>query len=173
MSLEGKRVIVLAEDMYEDPELWYPYYRLLEEGAEVTIVGPEAKTYESKYGFPVSAKVAAEEVNAGDYDGVVIPGGYAPDYLRRYPAVLDLVRAIHEKGGLVAWICHAAWVPISAGIVKGRRGTCVSAVKDDLINAGATYLDEKVVVDGNFVSSRTPADLPAFLPAIIDVLKRQ
>lgn len=170
MSLNGKRIVVLAEDMYEDPELWYPYYRLLEEGAEVILVGPEAKTYESKHGYPAKADKAAAEVRVQDVDAVVVPGGFAPDRLRRYPAVLDLVRGVFEKGGVVAMICHAAWVPISAGIVKGKRATCVSAIKDDLINAGATYVDEAVVVDGNLVSSRTPADLPAFMPAIIAAL---
>jgi len=170
MSLNGKRIVVLAEDMYEDPELWYPYYRLLEEGAEVILVGPEAKTYESKHGYPAKADKAAVDVRVEDVDAVVVPGGFAPDRLRRYPAVLDLVRGVSERGGVVAMICHAAWVPISAGIVKGKRATCVSAIKDDLINAGATYVDEAVVVDGNLISSRTPADLPAFMPAIIAAL---
>ncbi len=170
MSLNGKRIVVLAEDMYEDPELWYPYYRLLEEGAEVILVGPEAKTYESKHGYPAKAERAAADVRVEDVDAVVVPGGFAPDRLRRYPAVLDLVRGVFEKGGVVAMICHAAWVPISAGILKGKRATCVSAIKDDLINAGATYVDEAVVVDGNLISSRTPADLPAFMPAIIAAL---
>ena len=160
MSLQGKKIVVLAEDMYEDPELWYPYYRLLEAGAEVTLVGPEAKTYKSKVGYPVTAEKAARDVSAADFDGIVVPGGFAPDKLRRYDAVLDLVRGIHEKGGMVAAICHAAWVPISARIMRGKRATCVSAIKDDLINAGAEYVDEAVVVDGNLVTSRTPADLP-------------
>jgi protease I len=167
MSLEGKRIAVLAEDLYEDQELWYPYYRLLEAGAEVQIVGPEAKVYKSKHGYPATAAVAAKDVSADDFDGVVVPGGFAPDRLRRYQAVLDLVRGVFEKGGVVAAICHAAWVPISAGIMKGKKATCVSAIKDDMINAGATYLDQEVVVDGNLVTSRTPRDLPAFLPAII------
>ncbi len=171
MSLEGKRVAVLAEDLYEDPELWYPYYRLLEAGAEVQIVGPEAKVYQSKHGYPAKAEVAASDVSADDFDAVVVPGGFASDRLRRYPAVLDLVRGIFEKGGVVAAICHAAWVPISAGIMKGKRATCVSAIKDDLINAGATYLDQEVVVDGNLITSRTPRDLPAFMPPIIAALE--
>ncbi len=170
MSLKGKRVAILAEDLYEDPELWYPYYRLLEEGAEVRIVGPRVKVYESKHGYPVQVDVAASEAHAGDFDAVVVPGGYAPDKLRRYAAVLALVKGVFDKGGVVAAICHAAWVPISAGIMKGKRATCVSAIKDDLINAGATYLDQEVVVDGKLVTSRTPADLPAFLPAIIAAL---
>ena len=165
MSLEGKRIAILVEDMYEDPELWYPYYRLKEAGASVTLVGPQVKTYESKHGYPAKADIAAESVSAADFDGVVVPGGFAPDRLRRYPAILELVRGIFAKGGLVAAICHAAWVPISAGIMKGKRATCVSAIKDDLINAGATYLDAEVLV-----TSRTPADLPAFMPAIIQFL---
>lgn len=173
MTLKGTRIAILAEDMYEDPELWYPYFRLLEEGAEVRIVGPEAQVYKSKCGYPAKAEVAAAEVSAVDFDGVVVPGGFAPDRLRRYPAVLDLVRGVHNKGGLVAAICHAAWVPISAGIMRGKRATCVSAIKDDLVNAGALYVDQAVVVDGNLVTSRTPSDLPAFLPAIIAVLKAQ
>ena len=171
MSLEGKRVAVLAEDLYEDPELWYPYYRLPEAGAEVRIIGPEAKVYESMHGYPVEAEASASGVSAEDFDAVVVPGGYAPDRLRRYPAVLNLLRGIYEKGGVVAAICHGGWVPISAGIMKGKRATCVSAIKDDLINAGATYLDQEVVVDSNLVTSRTPRDLPAFLPAIIAALE--
>jgi protease I len=114
---------------------------------------------------------AAADVSADDFDAVIVPGGYAPDKLRRYPAVLDLVRGVFEQGRVVAMICHAAWVPISAGILKGRTATCVPTIKDDLINAGATYVDQKVVVDGNLISSRRPADLPAFCRAIIAGLK--
>lgn len=171
MSLEGKRVAILAENLYEDPELWYPLYRLLEAGAEVQIVGPEAKVYESKHGYPVRAGVSASDVSAKDFDAVVVPGGFAPDLLRRHSAVLDLVRGIFDKGGVVAAICHAAWVPISAGIMRGKRATCVGAIRDDLINAGATYSDQEVVVDGNLITSRSPRDLPAFLPAIIAALE--
>ena len=172
MSLKGKRIAILAEDMYEELELWYPYYRLVEEGAEVKIIGPEDKEYHSKYGYPVQADLSANKVKADDFDGVVIPGGFSPDRLRRYPAILNLVRGVFEKGGVVASICHGAWVLISAGIMKGKRATCVSAIKDDLINAGATYLDQEVVIDGNLVTSRTPQDLPSFLPAIITALKK-
>lgn len=172
MSLKGKRIAILAEDIYEDLELWYPYYRLVEEGAEVKIIGPEAKEYQSKHGYPVQAGFAVDKVKVDDFDGVMVPGGFAPDRLRRYSAVLNLVRGVFEKGGVVASICHGAWVLISAGIMKGKRATCVSAIKDDLINAGATYLDQEVVVDGNLVTSRTPQDLPAYLPAIITALKK-
>jgi len=171
MSLTGKRVAILVEDLYEDPELWYPYYRLQEAGAEVVLVGPEVKTYASKHGYEARAQIAAAQVTAKEFDGIVIPGGFAPDRLRRYEAILNLVRGIYEKGGVVAAICHAAWVPISAGILKGKQATCVSAIKDDLINAGATYIDQAVVIDGNLITSRTPSDLPAFLPAIIKALE--
>ena len=172
MSLKGKRIAILAEDMYDELELWYPYYRLVEEGAEVKIIGPEVKEYQSKRGYPVQAEFTADKVKADDFDGVVVPGGFAPDRLRRYFAVLNLVRGVFEKGGVVASICHGAWVLISAGIMKGKRATCVSAIKDDLINAGATYLDQEVVVDGSLVTSRTPQDLSSYLPAIITALKK-
>jgi protease I len=172
MSLEGKRIAVLAEDMYEDPELWYPYYRLLEAGAEVQLVGPEAKVYESKHGYPAKADIPASEVTADDFDAVVVPGGFAPDRLRRYQSILDLVRGVYEKGGVVGAICHAGWVPISAGILKGRRATSVSAIKDDMVNAGVDWVDEAVVVDENLVTSRTPRDLPAFLPALIEAIEK-
>ena len=170
MSIKDKRIAILAEDMYEDPELWYPYYRLLEAGAQVTLVGPEVKTYASKHGYPVQTQLAARDARVADYDAVIVPGGFAPDRLRRYAEILNLVRGVFEKGGIVGAICHAAWVPISAGIMRGKRATCVAAIKDDLVNAGATYVDEAAVVDGNLVTSRTPADLPHWLPAIIAAL---
>jgi protease I len=172
MELTGKRVAVLAEELYEDLELWYPALRLREAGAEVKVIGSgSATTYHSKHGYAVTQDAAAADVSADDFDALVVPGGYAPDKLRRYPAVLDLVREVFEQGKVVAMICHAAWVPISAGILKGRTATCVTAIKDDLINAGATYVDQEVVVDDNLVSSRRPPDLPAFCRAIIAGLK--
>jgi protease I len=170
MRLTGKRIAILVEEMYEDPELWYPYYRLQEEGALVRLVGPEKKAYDSKHGYPAPADVAARDVNADDFDAVVVPGGFAPDRLRRYEEVLALVRGVFAKGGVVAAICHAGWVPISAGILRGKRATCVAAIKDDMINAGVLYFDLPVVVDGNLVTSRTPADLPAFMPAVIEAI---
>ncbi len=172
MRLKGKKVAVLAEEIYQEMELWVPYYRLKEEGADVKIVAPEKKTYNSKLGYPVNADVAAADVSAKDFDGVVIPGGYAPDMLRRYPAILSLVRDCFNQGKPVAAICHAGWVPASAGILKGKKATCFFAIKDDLINAGAKYVDEEVVVDGNLITSRTPADLPAFCRELVKALEK-
>ncbi len=171
MELSGKKVAVLAEDSYENLELWYPVMRMREAGAAVTIVGPKAgETYKSKEGFPAIADASMDDVRAADFDAVIVPGGYAPDKMRRYPAMLRLVKDAFEQGKIVASICHAAWVPISAGIVRGKTMTCVSAVKDDVINAGAHYVDKEVVVDGNLISSRTPPDLPAFCREIIKAL---
>jgi protease I len=171
MNLTGKRVAILAENNYQDLELWYPLLRLREAGAEVKVIGTgSAKTYTSKRGYPVTVDAAAHEVEAADFDAVIVPGGYAPDLMRRYEAVLALVRDAHQQGKVVAAICHAGWVLISAGILKGRKVTCVSAIKDDVINAGATYVDQEVVQDGNVITSRVPTDLPAFCRTIIAAL---
>ncbi len=170
MELEGKRVLILADDIYEDMELWYPKIRLTEAGAEVVVAGVEKRTYHGKHGYPVEADGKISDYKPEDFDCVVVPGGYAPDRLRRSKAVLDFVRKMHEGGKVVAAICHAAWVPISAGIVKGKTMTCFSAIKDDLVNAGAKFVDKSVVVDGAMVTSRTPDDLPDFLRAIIGLL---
>jgi len=172
MELKDKRIAILAEDLYQDLELWYPLLRMREAGAEVVVVGmPGVEEYHSKYGYPVKVDVAADAVSADDFDAVIVPGGYAPDRMRRHQPTLDLVRSVFQRGGIVAFICHGAWVPISAGIVKGKRATCFFAIKDDLINAGATYVDAEVVQDGNLISSRIPQDLPAFCRAIIAALK--
>ena len=168
--LNGRKVAVLAEDLYEDLELWYPLLRLREEGAQVIIAGTGKERYTGKNGYPVTVDTDAGSLSANDLDAVIVPGGYAPDKLRRYPEVLDLVREIDKQGKIVAAICHAAWVPISAGIMKGRRATCFHAIKDDVINAGADYVDAEVVRDGNLITSRQPSDLGAFCREIIAAL---
>ncbi|HEU5220148.1 MAG TPA: type 1 glutamine amidotransferase domain-containing protein [Gemmatimonadales bacterium] len=168
--LTGKRILLFAAALYEDLELWYPKIRLEEEGAACTVAGLGEKTYLGKHGYPVTPDITMDEVDADGYDALVIPGGFAPDKLRRYPKVLAITRTIFGAGKPVAFICHAGWVPISAGIVRGRRGTSVDAIKDDLVNAGMLWENQPVVVDGNMITSRTPADLPHFCKAIIATL---
>jgi protease I len=171
MKLEGKRIAVLAENLYQELELWYPVLRMREEGAIVVIVGTgSASTYTSKHGYPVSVDVAAGDVSPDDFDAVIVPGGYGPDLLRRYDSILSLVKGIHDQGKIVAAICHAGWVLASAEVLNGKTVTSVSAIKDDLIHAGATWVDQEVVVDGNLITSRLPADLPAFCREIIAAL---
>ncbi len=171
MSTANKRIAVLAENNYEDQELWYPYYRLKEAGAEVIIVAPEAgKTYTSKHGYPATSDIASREAHASDFDGIVVPGGFAPDRMRRDPELRRFVSEINAQQKLIAAICHAGWMLISARILHGRTVTSVEAIRDDMENAGATWVNEAVVVDNNLVTSRTPPDLPVFLPAIITVL---
>jgi protease I len=167
--LSGRRAAVMAGPLFEDAEAIYPYYRLQEAGAEVTVVGLEAGTVTGKKGMDLEVDVAAADVSADDFDLLVIAGGFGPDKLRTDEGVLSLVRGLHEQDKPIAFICHAGWVPVSAGIVSGRRVTSVPAIKDDLVNAGADWQDAEVVVDGNFVSSRRPPDLPAFMRATIEV----
>ena len=174
MELTGKRVAVLAENMYQDLELWYPLLRLREAGAETFVVGSgSASSYTSKVGYPVQVDRVADEVQAAEVDAVVIPGGYAPDLMRRYPAMVGLVREAFQQGKVVAAICHAGWMQASADVVRGKKATCFFAIKDDLINAGAEYVDAEVVRDGNLITSRVPGDLPAFCRAIIAALLEQ
>jgi protease I len=171
MPLSGIRVLFFAAPLYEDLELWYPKIRLEEEGATTVVAGLGEPTYQGKRGYPVTPDTTVDQVRAGDFDALVIPGGYAPDILRRHEPVLRITREIFAAGKPVAFICHAGWVPISAGILKGRRGTSVRAIRDDLVNAGLKWEDSPVVVDGNLISSRTPADLPQFCKAIIAALR--
>jgi protease I len=170
MALTGKTVLIFAANWYEDLELWYPKIRLEEEGATTVVAGLGEKSYHGKRGYPLTPDTSVDELESRDFDGLVIPGGYAPDILRRSAKVLSLTREIFEAGKPVAFICHAGWVPISAGIVRGRRGTSVGAIRDDLVNAGMHWEDASVVVDGNLISSRTPADLPQFMKALIRAL---
>jgi protease I len=172
MELAGKRIAILVEDLYNEFEFWYPYYRMKEAGAMVTVVGNGAKEYHSKNHLPAPGGVSAETVTFADFDGVIVPGGYAPDRMRRSQPMLKFVRDCFQGGKVVAAICHAGWVLVSAGILKGKTATCVSSIKDDVANAGAKYVDQEVVRDGNLITSRTPDDLPAFCRAIIQSLGR-
>ena len=171
MALADRKVLLLAADDFEDMELLYPLYRLREEDVAVTVAGLDEYPVTGKKGHgPVDVDSTVDEVTAADYDALVIPGGYAPDKLRRSQAVLDLVRAFDADGKPIAFICHAGWVPISAKILKGRRATSVGAIRDDMVNAGTDWVDEATVVDGNLISARTPADLGPWLKALLAAL---
>lgn len=170
-KLDGKKILIFAEDMFEDLELLYPKIRLTEEGADVTVAGKEKDlTVTGKNGHPVTTDVSWNNVEASDYDALVIPGGYGPDKLRRHDRVIELTKQFNDSKKLIAFICHAGWVPISAGIVKGKKLTSFFSIKDDLVNAGAEWKDESMVEDGNFISSRNPGDLPDFCKGIINYL---
>ncbi len=173
MSLRGKRVAILAEDLYEELELWYPLLRLREAGADTIVVGTGKEVYAGKHGYPVEVEATVSGISADDLDAIVIPGGYAPDLMRRFPALLDLVREAVEANKVVAAICHGGWVLVSAGVLSGRRVTGFFSIKDDLVNAGARYVDRAVVQDGHLITSRVPDDLPAFCQAIIAALESE
>jgi protease I len=170
MKLEGKKIAIFVEDLYEDREFWYPYYRMVEEGAHVVVVGPRQGSFQGKRGLPAKTDLSIEEANPSDFDGLVIPGGYAPDLMRRSKAMVDFVREMHDGGKVIAAICHAGWMLVSADILKGKKVTGFFAIRDDLVNAGAEWFDREVVRDGNLVTSRTPDDLPAFCRTIIEAL---
>jgi protease I len=166
-----KRVLMFVDDVYEDLELWYPKLRLAEAGCHVTVAGPEmGQTYRGKHGYPCTSDAAIRDMEADDFQALVIPGGFMPDKLRRDPKVLDIVRQFSRDGKLVAAICHGGWIPISAQVYRGVRATGSLGIKDDLINAGALWEDAPVVVDRHYVSSRKPDDLPDFCRAILGKL---
>jgi protease I len=172
MELQGKRAAVLVEQMYQEMEVWYPIYRLREAGCQVTVVGPEAgQTYPSKLGYPVKSDRSAHDVSADDFDALIIPGGYAPDHMRRSEAMIRLVSTMAEQGKVVAAICHGPWMLCSTQALKGRKVTCFFAIKDDVINAGAKYVDAEVIRDGNIITSRKPDDLPAFMQTTIQAVR--
>jgi protease I len=173
MSLKGKRIAILAENMYQEMELWVPYYRMKEEGADVKVVGAGgAKSYASKHGYPVNVDVQADAVKAVEFDAVIVPGGYAPDVMRRHEGMVGLVRDAAQQGKVVAAICHAGWMLCSAGIIKGKKVTSFFSIKDDMVNAGGQWSDSEVVVDGNLITSRKPDDLPAFCREIVKALAK-
>lgn len=174
LPLFDRRILMFVEEIYEDLELWYPLLRLREAGAQVTVAGPNAEqVYHGKHSYPCKSDTAIRDMQAANFDGVVIPGGFMPDKLRRDPKVLTLVRQFAETSKLVAAICHGGWIPISAGVYRGVKVTGSLGIKDDLVNAGAFWEDAAVIVDRHFVSSRKPDDLPDFCRAILKFLQHR
>jgi protease I len=167
-----KTLLTFVDDVYEDLELWYPKLRLEESGYDTRLAGPELRSFTGKHGYPAKADLLIQDARSADFVGLLVPGGFMPDKLRRDPKVLSLTREFFEQGKLVAFICHGGWIPISARILKGRRATGSLGIKDDLENAGAVWVDQPVVVDGNLISSRTPRDLAPFARAMVDFLAR-
>lgn len=170
MKLKGYKFAFFVENMYEDMEFWYPYYRLKEEGAVVTVIAPEKKEYKSKHGIPVMADISIEEARVESFQGLIIPGGFAPDYIRRSPEMVEFARNMFVGNRLVAAICHAPWVLGSAGILNGKKVTGFFSIKDDILNSGGKWVDEEVVKDGSIITSRNPSDLPAFCREIIETV---
>lgn len=169
-----KKILIFVEEMYEDLELWYPKMRLEEEGFKTFVAGPKAdQTYKGKHGYPCTSDLSFKQAVAKKFDAVVIPGGFAPDRLRRSEDVLHIVKAMFKSQKPVAFICHGGWVPISAQILKGKKATGTVAIKDDLINAGAHWKDAPLVRDGNLISSRKPDDLPVFAKALVEMLEEK
>ncbi|WP_424532008.1 type 1 glutamine amidotransferase domain-containing protein [Sphaerisporangium viridialbum] len=174
MRIQDARVVVLVENLYQELELWYPVLRLREAGAQVVIAGPDTDAvYASKIGYPARAEVNVSDLVVEDIDALVVPGGFSPEYLRRDPSIVSLVREMDRQGKTIAAICHAGWLLATAEIVSGRRVTSVAPIRDDLIHAGADYVVEPVVVDGNLITSPLPDDLPVFVATIIAKLEAQ
>ncbi len=171
MKLDGKRIALMIDREYQELEVWYPYYRLREEGAEVVRVGPRAgETYPSKLGYPCESDAAAGDLSGADFDAVVVPGGWAPDFMRRDESMIGFIRQAADANVILAAICHGGWMLCCTDALKGINATSFHAIKHDMINAGANWIDSECVVDANVITSRTPDDLPAFCKAIIKAL---
>jgi protease I len=167
----NNKIIILVDDEYQELEFWYPYLRLQENNIFPIIVGNERKTYKSRLGYEVKTNCSISDIADKKFNGIIIPGGYAPDIMRRHQSMIDFVKKTYDNGGFIAAICHAIWVVISAKIISGKKATCYYGIKDDLINAGGNYVDESVVVDKRIITSRTPDDLPIFCKTILEYLK--
>jgi protease I len=166
-----KKVAIMVDNMYQVLEVWYPYYRFKEAGLKVNFVAAEAKReYHSKEGYPCVSEIAAAQADVGDYDCMLVPGGFAPDFMRRSADVINFANDMVDSGRLIASICHGGWLLCSTKIYKGKTATCFMAIKDDIINAGAKYVDDECVVDGNLITARKPDDLPAFCTAVLRAL---
>jgi len=174
LRLKNKKIIALVDNDFEDLELWYPVHRVREEGAQVDLVGAEAhKTYTGKYGVPAESDYAFGDIEIANYDAILVPGGWAPDKLRRFPEVIAFVQKMDQAEKIIGEICHAGWVLISADILQGKKVTSTPGIKDDMTNAGATWIDTPVVTDGHIVSSRRPPDLPDYMREFIAVLEKK
>ena len=170
-ELKGRTVGILVEDQYQDQEVWYPYFRLLEAGARVVVIGSQrATSFKSKFGFPIEAAVTASKMDARTLDGVLVPGGFAPDFMQRDPAMVKLVHDVYEFGGIVAAVYHGPWLLCSAKILKGKTITSFFAIRDDVEHAGATWVNREVSRDGQLVTARQPEDLPAFMKTLLEAL---
>ncbi len=171
MSLEGRKVAILLDQQYQEMEVWYPYYRLIEEGADVVLVAPQAgQVYDSKLGYPCVSDVEAKAVTGGNFDAVIVPGGWCPDFMRRDESMIRFIRQCAEADIVLAAICHGGWMLCCTDALRGKRATSFLAIKHDMINAGADWVDEQCVVDGKLITARKPDDLPAFTRAVIDAL---
>lgn len=171
MRLQGKKIAIMLDQQYQELEVWYPYYRLKEEGAEVALVGPKAgATYESKLGYPCVSTAAARDVRGGDFDAVLMPGGWCPDFMRRDESMIEFVRQAAAADIVLAAICHGGWMLCCTNALRGRRATSFLAIRHDMMNAGCRWVDEECVVDGKLITARKPDDLPAWTRAIIDAL---
>jgi len=170
MRLRGRKIAVFIENLYEDLEFWYPYLRMKEEGADTVIIAPKVDTYKGKHGIPVKSDQSIIAVKPDEFNALIIPGGYSPDHMRRVPEMIEFVKDINNQNKTIAAICHAPWMLASAGILKGKKVTSFYSIKDDIVNAGAEWIDQEVICDANLITSRNPNDLPAFCKAIIEKL---
>ena len=171
MSLRRKKIAILVEQDYQDQEVWYPYFRLTEERAQISLVAPKAgQVYRSKHGYPITSDLSSFAALRKKFDAVIIPGGWAPDFLRRDPNMAKLVRKVHSDGGVVAAICHGGWMLVSADVLHGRTATSFFAIRDDMVAAGAQWVDRETVKDGKLITARRPEDLPTFVRTIIEAL---